>query len=42
MGVFWTMRHENKKEAGLLAKWGLPSQGFDVEVFVPAGSVKHV
>lgn len=41
MGVFWTMRHENKKEAGLLAKWGLPLQDFDVEVFAPAGSVKH-
>ncbi len=41
MGVFWTMSHENKKEAGLLAKWGLPLQGFDVEVFVPAGSVKQ-
>lgn len=41
MGVFWTMRHENKKEAGLLAKWGLPLKGFDVDVFVPAGSVKQ-
>lgn len=41
MGVFWTMRHENRKEAGLLERWGLASQGFDVEVFVPAGSVKQ-
>jgi hypothetical protein len=41
MGVFWTMRHANEKEAGLLARWGLKSQGFDVDVLVPAGSVKQ-
>jgi DNA helicase HerA-like ATPase len=41
MGVFWTMRHGNEKEAGLLARWGLKSQGFDVDVLVPAGSVKQ-
>jgi len=41
MGVFWTMRHGNEKEAGLLARWGLSSQGFDVDVLVPAGSVKQ-
>ncbi len=41
MGVFWTMRQENTKESGLLSKWGIPSQGFDVDVFVPAGSVRQ-
>ena len=41
MGVFWTMRHGNEKEAGLLARWGLSSQGFDVDVLVPAGSIKQ-
>lgn len=41
MGVFWTMRHGNEKEAILLARWGLPSQGFDVDILVPAGSVKQ-
>lgn len=41
MGIFWTMRHGNEKEAGLLARWGLTSQGIDLEVFVPAGSVKE-
>jgi len=41
MGVFWTMRHANEKEAGLLARWGLQSQGFDVDVLVPEGSVKQ-
>ncbi len=41
MGIFWTMRYENKKEAGLVTKWGLPLRGFDVEVFAPAGSVKQ-
>jgi hypothetical protein len=41
MGVFWTMRHGNEKEAGLLARWGLTSQGFDVDILVPAGSVKQ-
>ncbi len=41
MGIFWTMRKGNEKEANLLAKWGLPSKGIDVEVFVPAGSVEQ-
>jgi DNA helicase HerA-like ATPase len=41
MGVFWTMRHGNEKEAILLARWGLPSHGFDLDVLVPAGNVKQ-
>ena len=41
MGVFWTMRYGNEKEAELLKKWGLSSKGFDVDVFVPTGSVKQ-
>ncbi len=41
MGVFWTMFHANEKETGLLARWGAQPQGFDVDVLVPAGSVKQ-
>ncbi len=39
MGIFWTMRHENKKETGILSRWGLSPEGFSIEVFVPAGSL---
>lgn len=41
MGIFWTMRHANKKEAHHLPNWNLAPQGFDVEVFVPAGNLKQ-
>ncbi len=41
MGIFWTMRHANKKEIGLLSEWGLLSKGFDIKVFVPPGNVKQ-
>lgn len=41
MGIFWTMHHPNRKEAGFLSGWGLSPQGFEVEVFVPAGNIKQ-
>ncbi|MCX9073886.1 MAG: ATP-binding protein [Candidatus Methanoperedens sp.] len=41
MGIFWTIRHPNEKEADHLSKWGLSKHGYDAEVFVPAGNVKQ-
>ena len=41
MGIFWTMRHENKKEKDFLSKWGLSPEGYEAEIFVPAGSVEQ-
>lgn len=39
MGIFWTMRRPNTRQAAALAGWGIPPEGFNVEVFVPAGKV---
>jgi len=41
MGIFWTMRHPNTKEEDILSKWGLSPKGFELELFVPEGSVKQ-
>src|SRR3989344_3441109 len=37
MGVFWTMKYENEKEAELLAEWNLKPKKTPVRVFVPFG-----
>lgn len=41
MGIFWTMHHPNSKEYDNLLKWGFSSKGIDVELFVPAGSIRQ-
>ena len=41
MGIFWTMRHPNTKEEDILSKWDLSPAGFDIELFVPEGSVEQ-
>ncbi len=41
MGIFWTMRHGNKKENALLSRWELSPEGFDIDVYVPSGNVRH-
>lgn len=35
MGVYWTMKYENHKEAELLQPYGLNPKGFDVQIFTP-------
>lgn len=37
MGVYWSMKYENKKEEEILKKWGLEAKGLDVVIFVPGG-----
>lgn len=37
MGIFWTMKYQNKKDEALLEEWGLQAKGFDVDLFVPKG-----
>ena len=37
MGIFWTMKFKNEKEAGLLQEWGLKPKTLPVEVWVPYG-----
>ncbi|MCL7411728.1 MAG: ATP-binding protein [Methanosarcinaceae archaeon] len=41
MGIFWTLRRGNEQQPELLSEWGLQPTGFDVNVFVPAGSVEQ-
>jgi len=37
MGIFWTMKYENKRDEALLEEWGLEAKGFDIDLFVPKG-----
>jgi len=40
MGIFWTSRLPNRRDEGLLIKWGLVPKGLDLSVFVPRYSVE--
>ncbi len=35
MGVYWTMKYENHKEAELLKPYGIEPKGLDVKIFTP-------
>ncbi len=35
MGVYWTMKYGNKKEAMLLKDWGIEPTGLDVKIYTP-------
>ena len=37
MGIFWTMKYKNDKDAELLQKWDLEAKNLPVKVFVPQG-----
>ncbi len=37
MGIFWTMKFKNHKDAELLREWGLSSKNIPLKVFVPFG-----
>ena len=37
MGIFWTMKYQNEKDAHLLKEWGLKTKSLPVKVFVPFG-----
>lgn len=41
MGIFWTLRRGNEQQPKLLSEWGLQPKGFDINVFVPSGSVEQ-
>ncbi len=38
MGIFWTMKYENKKDEKLLREWGFQYQRFNARIYVPFGS----
>jgi len=37
MGIFWTMKYPNEREADLLEKWNLEKKGLDVKIYTPIG-----
>ncbi len=37
MGIYWTMKYENKKDADLLREWQLKPRAFDVKIYTPRG-----
>ena len=37
MGVYWTMKYPNKKDALLLEEWDIEPKGLDVTIFTPIG-----
>ncbi len=42
MGIFWTMKYPNEKDADLLKEWGINPKGMEkVEVYVPKGYFKQ-
>lgn len=38
MGIFWTMKYENKKDERLLRDWAFQYQRFNIRIYVPFGS----
>ena len=37
MGIFWTMKYKNMKDAELLDEWGIEAKNIPVKVFAPFG-----
>ncbi|MBW2974342.1 DUF87 domain-containing protein [Candidatus Woesearchaeota archaeon] len=40
MGIYWTMKYRNDKEADLLKEWGLTGKELDVKIYTPTGYYK--
>ncbi|MEE9525318.1 MAG: ATP-binding protein [Candidatus Woesearchaeota archaeon] len=41
MGIYWTMKYPNKKDAELLKQWGLEPKGLDINIYTPIGFYKQ-
>lgn len=37
MGVYWTMKYQNKQDKDLLDEWDIEPKSLDVKIFTPAG-----
>jgi uncharacterized protein len=37
MGIYWTMKYPNYKDADLLKEWGFEPKGLDVKIYTPTG-----
>ena len=40
MGIYWSMKQPNTRDANILKQWGLKPQGFQTRLFVPKGYIK--
>ena len=40
MGIYWTMKHPNKKDEALLDEWKLKAKSLNVQVYTPKGYYK--
>ncbi|MEK6889471.1 MAG: LAGLIDADG family homing endonuclease [Nanoarchaeota archaeon] len=40
MGIFWTMKYKNQKDAELLDEWNLESKELPVRIFIPYGKAE--
>ncbi len=41
MGIYWTMKYPNNKDAELLREWGMEGKPLDVKIFTPSGFFKE-
>ncbi len=41
MGIYWTMKYPNEREADLLKEWGLKPKGLNVRIYTPKGFYKE-
>jgi uncharacterized protein len=37
MGVFWTMKYQNRQDRNLLEEWSLEAKPLDIKIFTPTG-----
>ena len=37
MGIFWTMKYENRIDKKLLKEWGFEGKEFDIDIYTPKG-----
>ncbi len=37
MGIYWTMKYENRKDRSILEQWGLEPLGMNVKIYTPGG-----
>lgn len=40
MGIYWTMKHSNKKDEKLLDEWKLKGKSLDIHIYTPVGYYK--
>lgn len=40
MGIYWTMKYPNEKDAELLEQWSMEGKGLDVKIYTPFGFVE--